>query len=212
MKRRLFKNKRDLLEQYISENDTVLDIGFWGQGHKVTSARWPHRIIQELTNNVYGIDLDYDESRLEHPDHYKKASAENFDFDAKFDLIFAGDIIEHVSNIGLMLDSCARNLKPGGRLLITTPNAFSLFNLAGKLTNQEDPLVNSDHTCYFNHKTIKVMLAKNNWDIETAAYLYSLEGEGKESWKKKFLNVVYRILTWWTTKYVETMVIVATKK
>jgi len=42
--------------------------------------------------------------------------------------------------------------------------------------------------------------------------MYSLEYDIKESSKKKFLNVIYRILSWFTPKYYETLVVVATTK
>lgn len=196
----------------MAADHAVLDLGFWGQGQKITSEHWPHRIIKKLTTNVYGVDIEYDQSQLDHPDHYVKASAEDFDFDVSFDIIFAGDLIEHLSNPGLMLDACARNIKDDGVLMITTPNAFSLFTLAGKFSNSEDPMVNSDHTCYFNHKTLKKLLEKNNWEVVEQAYLYTLESAYKESLKKKFLNMLYYLFSKWTSKYIETMVVIAKKK
>ena len=61
------------------------------------------------------------------------------------------DLIEHLSNLGLFLDSCARKLKANGRIVITTPNCFNLFDMASKLTKVE-PIMNKDETVYFNHR------------------------------------------------------------
>ena len=43
-----------------------------------------------------------------------------------FDVIFAGEVIEHVFDVDKFLDELARVLKPGGYLIITTPNLARL--------------------------------------------------------------------------------------
>lgn len=45
-----------------------------------------------------------------------------------FDLIFAGEVIEHLVDTDFFLRECARCLRPGGHLLITTPNLASWEN------------------------------------------------------------------------------------
>jgi len=44
--------------------------------------------------------------------------------DRKFDIVIAGDIIEHLSNPGQMLDEIKRFCGSDTRVIITTPNAF----------------------------------------------------------------------------------------
>ncbi len=46
--------------------------------------------------------------------------------DTTFDLVIATEVIEHVLYPGRMLDEVRRVLRPGGRLLISTPNVASL--------------------------------------------------------------------------------------
>src|ERR1700740_3597436 len=144
----IYKNKRELIADTVRKTDRVLDIGFWGQGITSDNPRWPHNALKKNAKEVYGLDLDFDEKRFP-PPHYLKASAEDFDFPVKFDVIFAGYLIEHLSNPGLFLRSCKRNLAEGGRILVTTPNVFNLFNLASKITHYE-PVVNKDETCFFS--------------------------------------------------------------
>ena len=43
--------------------------------------------------------------------------------DASVDVFFAGESIEHVFNVDAFLDEVYRVLKPGGRFIVTTPNA-----------------------------------------------------------------------------------------
>lgn len=52
---------------------------------------------------------------------------EQFDFsDSFFDIVFAGEIIEHIYDTDYFVSEIKRVLKPGGTLLVTTPNFLSL--------------------------------------------------------------------------------------
>lgn len=208
---RIYKNKVELIRSLIQKDDIVLDVGFWGQGVGISDKNWPHRLILRQSGNVYGLDIDFDIEQLENKSNYKKSNAENFNFDIKFDVIFASDLIEHLSNQGLFLDSCKRNLKQGGKLIITTPNSFNLYNISGKIMNSE-PVVNKDHTCYHNIRTIKSLLRKNGWEIKSVGFIYALGYNYKESFKKKVLNFIYFILSKFTDKYIETLVLEVVSK
>jgi 2-polyprenyl-3-methyl-5-hydroxy-6-metoxy-1,4-benzoquinol methylase len=204
----IFKDKTDLIETVVKNTDTVLDVGFYGQGVNIDDDNWVHNLLLNRAHRIYGIDLDYDESRVVDKERYKRASAEDFAFDVRFDVIFAGDVIEHLSNPGLFLDCCRANLKEDGRLIITTPNCFNLFNIAEKIGKKE-PTVNHDHTFYFNNKTLRQLLKKNGWETFHVDHLYSLDVTFKESIVKKILNVVYFCVSKLTTKYIETLVVTA---
>jgi SAM-dependent methyltransferase len=197
--RRVFPNKASLIKAVVSKTDDVLDLGFLGQGIRENSPHWPHTIIKKTARGVSGVDLAID----------RRSFPDTFSFPGHtFDVLFAGDLIEHLPNAGLFLDACARHMSADSRLVLTTPNCFNLFNLAEKLTKDE-PTVNADHTCYFNRKTLTVLLQKCNFEVEEFAYVYSLEYAHTESWKKKFLNGIYRILSWFTPKFLETLVVIA---
>jgi len=47
---------------------------------------------------------------------------------ASFDVVTAGEIIEHMIDESAFLRECRRVLKPGGRLVVTTPNLAFLAN------------------------------------------------------------------------------------
>ena len=94
---------------------------------------------------------------------------------------------------------------------MTTPNTYNLFVMTGKLTRPEPP-INPDHTFYFNRRTIGKLLEKCGWGVSQFAFMYTLGYTHKESYKKKILNVIYFILSKFTTKFYETMVVVAQPK
>jgi 2-polyprenyl-3-methyl-5-hydroxy-6-metoxy-1,4-benzoquinol methylase len=206
---RIFSNKHELIEALVGKDDVVLDVGFSGQGVTREDPNWPHGLLQKRARKVYGIDLAIDRAAFPDTERYHEASAELFSFPGvRFDVIFAGDVIEHLPNPGLFLARVKEHLSPRGILVLTTPNAFNLFNLTEKLTKDE-PTVNSDHTCYFNHKTLRVLAQKCGFDTTEVAYLYTLGYRHKESWKKKAQNALYAFLATMTPKFVETLVVVA---
>ncbi|MBI5405870.1 class I SAM-dependent methyltransferase [Candidatus Kaiserbacteria bacterium] len=205
----VFTNKKELITALVLPGDTVLDIGFWGQGVGVDSPEWVHALLRARAREVWGIDTSYDETKLPGgPAHYLRASAESFSLNKRFDVIFAGDLIEHLSNPGLFLAHAKQHLAPGGRLILSTPNAFNLFNIAEKFSKGE-PTVNADHTCYFNEKTLRQSLRKNGWRVERIDFVYSLGVLHRESWKKKILNGMYWLLSLFTPRFIETLAVVA---
>ena len=206
----MYYDKKELIAKQVNTSDRVLDVGFLGQGIQEGDEYWPHTLLKKQAKEVYGVDLELTE-QYAHDAHYQAASAEAFSFPITFDLIFAGDLIEHLSNPGLFLECCKKSLAPGGRLLITTPNTFNLFNMTEKITKRE-PTVNADHTCYFNRKTLRTLLEKNGMEIVEVSFLYSLGYTYTESWKKKFLNALYWVTSKCTDKFIETLVVVAKAK
>lgn len=208
---KIYKSKRELIKDQISKEDVVLDVGFWGQAVGIDNPNWVHNILKVHSKEVYGVDLDFDENQLVNIKNYNKQSAENFDFGKKFDAIFAGDLIEHLSNLGLFLDSCKRNLKDDGRLIITTPNCFNMFNLTEKLLKKE-PEVNNDHTVYFNFPVLRKLLEKNGWEVGQEMYLDDAWSKYRQSIKRKVLYIFYKFIGLFTPKYIENIVVVAKKK
>ncbi len=202
-----YQNKAQLIQSLVTPEDVILDVGFSGQGVRYGDVAWPHALLKAHAKEVYGLDVQLNPAFVADP-HYVQASAEDFSLPMRFDAIFAGDLIEHLSNPGLFLTSCKRHLKPGGRLILTTPNTFNLFNLAEKLAKPE-PTVNRDHTCYFNSKTMRTLLAKNGMKPLEMSYLYALDVQFTESLKKRFLNGIYFLLSRVTDKFLETLVVVA---
>ena len=49
--------------------------------------------------------------------------------DEKFDLVIAGEVIEHLGNSAGLIEAAARLLLPGGRLILTTPNPYYLARI-----------------------------------------------------------------------------------
>ncbi len=95
-----------------------------------------HKLLLGVTKELYGIDLskegiDIMKKHL-NCDNLYVGDAERLDeisLDKKdFDVILAGDVLEHLNNPGLFLKGIRRFMMPNTRLIISTNNAFSLPN------------------------------------------------------------------------------------
>lgn len=205
---KVYKSKKELIEDLISKEDVVLDVGFWGQAVDVKNPDWVHNMILARAKNVFGVDLRFEDEFLVNKENYRKQSAENFSFEERSDIIFAADLIEHLSNPGLFLDSCRKNLKSDGRLIITTPNTFTLYNFVEKFFKKE-PSVNNDHTMYFNFSVLRKLLEKNGWEVEKENYLDYTWSKYKISLKRRILFILYKFIGLFTSKFIEDIVVVA---
>ena len=92
-----------------------------------------HQLLTDISDCV-GIDLDQESiDQLKMHGIFKNVMIGNVEHLEElptdlelFDVVVAGDIIEHISNPGKMLDGIQRFLKPGGCLLVSSPNSMGL--------------------------------------------------------------------------------------
>lgn len=89
------------------------------------------------------------------------------DLGERFDVVFIGDVVEHVDNPVLLLKFAARHLATGGRLFVTTPNPFSR-KFFRQFRNEGVMVVNLDHIAWIT-PTLAMELARRA-DIALAAY------------------------------------------
>jgi 2-polyprenyl-3-methyl-5-hydroxy-6-metoxy-1,4-benzoquinol methylase len=82
-----------------------------------------------------------------------------------FDVIIAGEVIEHLSNAGSFLDAI-RLLLPGGtgRLIITTVNSYCAFRFAYTLLTGREG-VHDDHTAYYSPRTLRRLLERHGYQV-----------------------------------------------
>ena len=87
--------------------------------------------------------------------------------DARFDVVWAGDVIEHVRDTSAWLSEVRRVLRPGGRLLLTTPchGRLSMIALAlsrGGPSAHFDP--RGDHLRFYTTSSLRALLADFGFD------------------------------------------------
>lgn len=84
----------------------------------------------------------------------------------RFDMVVAGDIIEHLSNPGLMLAGARKWLRKDGRLIVSTPNAFGLPGYLRYATGKYRE--GKQHVLNFNPWTLKQLVERNGFTVESA--------------------------------------------
>jgi SAM-dependent methyltransferase len=89
----------------------------------------------------------------------------------RYQLVIAGEVLEHVPDADSFLRATAALLKPGGRLCVTVPNAccpkIGLRSLAGRES------VHPDHRVYFGPRTLTRTLAGAGYTTEQLASCFA---------------------------------------
>ncbi|MDO9464798.1 MAG: class I SAM-dependent methyltransferase [bacterium] len=148
------------------ENKNVLDIGCYDGAFL--------SLIKHRNNNFYGIEAsDYGVKEC----IKKRINIKQIFFDDKtkipfednfFDLIIAGEIIEHIYDTDFFLDEILRLLKPNAMLIISTPNIASLgrrlllmLGISPIIELSLNKNTGSGHIRYFTFATLKDLLEKH---------------------------------------------------
>jgi len=137
-----------------------------------------HADIEKVAAVQYGIDLSEEGIKMLQDAGFKnlavgdveEIATKNPFGDVEFDIILAGEIVEHLSNPGLFLAGIRPLLKsPDARLIITTVNATCAYRvLYTLLTNDEK--VHPDHVFYYSRKTLTELVRRYNYVVENFCY------------------------------------------
>lgn len=150
----------------------VLDIGccahgdFSGRGQNT----FLHGEINEVAKEVIGFDNDRNavDAMLKEGFSVVLGDAENLEASGlgDFEVIVAGEMIEHLANPGLFLKGIQGLLVPGGLLVVTVPNAWSFTRLKQLRKGIDDSLWTHDqHTCWYSKATIQFLVKRFGFDI-----------------------------------------------
>lgn len=148
----------------IAKGAKVLDMGCVGhEAPEKEGDEWSlHSRLLRAASSVKGLDYDREgvEAMCKMGYDVVAADAENFDLGEKFDMVVAGEFVEHITNHRGFLNSVRGCLNDGGKLVLTTPNSNGLFYFASTLVFGHEIDGIGDHTCMFTPLTISVMLRK----------------------------------------------------
>lgn len=160
-----------ILRNIKDEKLKVLDLGCWDGSYAIR--------YKKKTNKVYGIESSVTAAAkarkkgivVEQGDFMEK----DFFVGKKFDVVVAGEIIEHVFDTDLFIQKIKKLLKPGGILILTTPNVASLprrivlaLGINPILEYRVIPDATAGHIRYFTFKNMYELLADNDFDVVTA--------------------------------------------
>jgi SAM-dependent methyltransferase len=157
-----------------------------------------HFELEKTAKDLYGF--DYDQEGI---DVLSKAGGKNLfradlekldevELNETFDVIIAGEMIEHLSNPGLFLQGIKRFMHPETSLIITTINAYSalrffIYGLRGR--GGENEPVHLDHVAYCSYRTLNLVIKREDLKVNKF-YFYDIGPKHRQfnRWFYNFIN------------------------
>ena len=146
-------------EEYLlkaARGKIVLDIGASGPMAVALQKVAKHYLGMDIKDNPeisnFRI-IDLDDSFYD--DIFEYVLEEN-----KFDLIIAGEVIEHLSNAGHFLDLLHYD---NTQVILTTPNAFGIAGNQHLKNGVES--VNKEHVAWYSYHTLRTLIERHNFKL-----------------------------------------------
>lgn len=127
------KKKVAFLQAHIPAGASILELGC-GQG----------LILDHLTgHDRLGVEISPDEASVASGKGHDVClgHAGRFTAGRTFDVVIASEVIEHMLEPQSLLENAARHLRPGGVLLLTTPNGFGFYEWTNRHLNAKGYLM-----------------------------------------------------------------------
>lgn len=130
----------------------VLDIGSCAEQGETVKTKTLFKALKQTAASVTGVDIESQDPEI------VKGNAETVKLNKKFEVVVAGDVIEHLYNPGLFLDNMYNHLKENGALLLVTPNVKSIGYIPFR--------GNKYHTCWYCKNTLKYLVEQHGFKVE----------------------------------------------
>jgi len=154
-----------LFRAHIPEGARVLDAGCGRSLFTEIRPDWPFRIVAGDVE----LDLLRERRALFPQVTWVVAGAQPLPFaDRSFDAVFAGELIEHLPDAALGLAEFHRVLRPGGTLILTTPNRLRLANAVDGSERPYSP----DHLSELSYDELRRALPAAGFAVEHSTGLH----------------------------------------
>lgn len=154
--------RTDFLYKHIKQGK-ILDIGNLGmeaQIHDELLKRYP-------SSEIHGLDVEDQQVYNKSYNHQAVGNAEAMPYEANtFDTVYLGEVLEHTWQPKVLLGECFRVLRPGGVLVLDTPNVYALSRmLRYALLGQDIILGNPDHKIFFSRAMLDNLFRKIGFEV-----------------------------------------------
>lgn len=150
-----------------TDGPTVLDLGAaQHDASKASNADWLHGHLVDEFDRVIGVDyLSGAVAELNKQGYeFVQADVTQMNLSIEADTIVAGELIEHIDNVGLLLECCREHLKPDGKLVLTTPNPWGLPILRRLLSGRLN--INDEHVAWYGPTVLEQLCARYGFTVE----------------------------------------------
>jgi 2-polyprenyl-3-methyl-5-hydroxy-6-metoxy-1,4-benzoquinol methylase len=130
--------------------------GYWQEA--ISNPRWLHKSIEQIAQEVVGIDTATEAiTYLREIKGLQNIYLGDAQYLEKlrlgiFDVVVAGEVLEHLPNPGLFLESAHTVIASSGILILSTTNAYCARRFLRILVGQES--IHPDHVSYYSHRTL----------------------------------------------------------
>jgi glycosyltransferase involved in cell wall biosynthesis/ubiquinone/menaquinone biosynthesis C-methylase UbiE len=128
--------------------------------------------LRAAGHRVSGVDCLEIPGVRERTDHFVQASLEEgipAEVGDGFDVIVAGDVIEHVSRSGELLREMCRVLRPGGQVLLSVPNFAHWYPrmrvTMGLFGYDRRGILDETHLRFFTRATLRRLVRASGFDV-----------------------------------------------
>lgn len=204
-KKRLVRDRWDVMAALVKGKD-VLDLGCVDhEAAREEGKDWLHRKIRDSARHAVGVDYAPEEVKRLKEKSYEviQGNVEDLNLGKEFEVVVAGNIIEHLSNPGLFLESVKRHLKSDGVFVLTTDNCYGLRSLKA-ITLFDRICPNQEHTMAMEEEVLKQLLQRHQFEIVD---VYYYNGPYPSPLKKWFIDTLCRFRKSWAWQ----MLVVARK-
>lgn len=147
-----------------------VDSGCWDYHDRFDS--WLHAHLDRSAASLVGLDLDEPGVARAVEMGFAAHAVDCSDAEAvaaiglePAEIVVAGEIIEHLDDSGSFLEGLHSLVEPGGRLVVTTPNASGLLN-AGAAALAGYEVNHPDHVTLYSCFTLTNLLERHGWHTE----------------------------------------------
>jgi 2-polyprenyl-3-methyl-5-hydroxy-6-metoxy-1,4-benzoquinol methylase len=168
LQRKRYKHILPFLKRF--KTSRVLDVGC-----QLGDSSW---LITQLGHNVYGIEIDkqcVEAAKIKYPMlNIQWGDCEDrIPFEDKyFDIVWAGDVIEHIRFTDVFINEINRVLKVSGLFVLTTPMHNKIKNLLIALAGFEKHYnPEFSHYRFYTKKSLKNVLEIRGFNIRLIKYI-----------------------------------------
>jgi 2-polyprenyl-3-methyl-5-hydroxy-6-metoxy-1,4-benzoquinol methylase len=143
---------------------------------KLAAGTLIHTQMAERASRLVGLDIDQAGVEIFQKRGWPciRADVEELpELAEPFDLVVAGEILEHLANPGRFLTSLARRL-PDTEVILTTPNAYAARRYWRFLLGHEQ--VHPNHVAYYSPLTLREILRRHRYAVQEL-YAYGIGRE-----------------------------------
>lgn len=129
-----------------------------------------HERIIKVAYKLSGLDIDEESLSVMREklgyDNLYQGNVENLDdvnIDEQFDIVLAGDLLEHITRPGSMLEGAKRLLAPEGKFIVSTNNAFGLNYQIRRWSGTFKE--HFEHVCFFSPETLLHLFERHGYAV-----------------------------------------------